>query len=521
MKTHSVDSHRHRMTTDSHRHRMATVVWIAVMALLIVVPGVHFAQLTVFKPPAHYPAVVPQISVTGSTPPKDLIARLRSLPYVPHYPPVVITFHNIDVKGEEYTVTPQAFAADMRLLHEAGWTTLTAAQFEAWQHGSRLPPHSFLLTFDDGALGVYRYADPVLRQYNMHGIAFIITGWVGTHHPYYMTWRELELLQADHHWDIEAHTHLGHGFVVSNAAGTLKPFLDTTMWLPRQHRVETLAEYRTRVRSDLQQCIADLVDHGFPRPHLFAYPFSAVGDNAVGAALYSIVHSMFDAAFLDSSAGVPTQLKEELSHEFRRVDVIRRTSENQFVQNIENSTQRATYALTATSWRTGNWVSTTGASIKLPATSPVPLSVVLTGNSYAEMHLNPYYTSFWTNYQVRATFSGLKDGVGASLFTLTGSNDELEAAVTSSGYSLYRGEANTSMLESGQLATSGPTHQVEMTVRPGSVVVRIDGQLLTTVKTNQASRGGITIGGDPQRGVPQLDSVSVTPLPSAALSERS
>ena len=54
-------------------------------------------------------------------------------------------------------------------------------------------------------------------------------------------------------------------------------------------------------------------------------------------------------------------------------------------------------------------------------------------------------------------------------------------------------------------------------MRPGSVAVRIDGQLLATVITNQTSRGGITIGGDPQHDTqaPQLDSVSVTPLPAS------
>ena len=433
------------------------------------------------------------------------------------YPPIVITYHDIAPQGTQYTVTPAAFATQMRLLHDGGWHTLTADQFDAWLHGASVPVRSVLLTFDDGPIGVYRYADSVLRHYNFHGVAFIITGWVGTHQPYYLTWPELKLLRADGHWDIEAHTHLGHGYVASNAAGTLEPFLASTMWLPKQHRVEMLAEYRTRVRSDLRQCIADLVAHGFPWPHLFAYPFSAVGENAVGAALYSIVHSMFDAAFLDSSAGQPTELKEELSHQFRRVDVIRPESLSQFTQNVENSTQLPVFTLDATSWRRVSWVSTTGASVKLPGTGPVPLSVAFTGNPYAEMHLDPYHTSFWTDYQVGASFTRLRGEAGASLDVLLGSGDEIEAAVTSSGYSLYQGTgAATRLQKSGLLAAPGPAHRVEITVHPGSIAVHIDGQLVTTVTTNQTSRGGITVGGDPEHDTqaPQLDSLSVTPLPT-------
>lgn len=509
------------MTTHSVRwwsHRRLTLFWTAVVALLVLGPAYRFAELTVLKPVPKFAAVVNQINVTGATPPTDLSARLRAAVSNPYYPPIVITYHDIAPQGGQYTVTPAAFAAQMRLLHDSGWHTLTAAQFEAWLHGAPLRPRSVLLTFDDGALGVYRYADPVLRHYNLHGIAFIITGWVGTHQPYYMTWPELRLLQVDGHWDIEAHTHLGHGFVASDAAGTLEPFLATTMWLPKQHRVETLSEYRARVRSDLGQCVTDLVAHGFPRPQLFAYPFSAVGENAVGAALYSIVHSMFDAAFLDSSAGLPTQLKEELSNQFRRVDVIRHESLSQFTQNIENSMQQPVFALDANSWRQASWVSTTGASVELPSTGPLKLSAGLTGDPYAEMHLAPYSTSFWTDYQARANFTGLRGEVGASLDALLGSHDEFEASVTNSGYSLYRGtEADTRLLKSGLLAAPGPTHQVALTVRSGSVAVRIDGQLVATVATTQTSRGGITVGGDPEHDTeaPQLESVSVTPLPAS------
>ena len=44
----------------------------------------------------------------------------------------------------------------------------------------------------------------------MHATAFIITGFVGTHAPYYMTWDQITELQNSGRWDIEAHTHLGH-----------------------------------------------------------------------------------------------------------------------------------------------------------------------------------------------------------------------------------------------------------------------------------------------------------------------
>ena len=50
-------------------------------------------------------------------------------------------------------MTPEDFAAQMRLIHDAGWTTLTADQLDGWLRGEPMPPHAVLITFDDGAMG--------------------------------------------------------------------------------------------------------------------------------------------------------------------------------------------------------------------------------------------------------------------------------------------------------------------------------------------------------------------------------
>src|SRR6202012_3616560 len=192
---------------------------VGLVALLVLVPAFGFARLTTFKSDRSSEDINAQAYVAGSKSPANLVTELASTNTGVHYPPIIVTYHDIAVKGTQYTVTPAAFAAQMRVLHDSGWHTLPAAQFAAWLHGAPLPPRSLLLTFDDGARGVYRYADPVLRHYGLHGIAFLITGWVGTDQPYYMTWPKLHKLQADGHWDLEAHTHLGHGFVASNAKG--------------------------------------------------------------------------------------------------------------------------------------------------------------------------------------------------------------------------------------------------------------------------------------------------------------
>ena len=89
-----------------------------------------------------------------------------------------------------------------------------------------------MITFDDGATGVWQYADPVLKRLDMHAIAFIITGFVGTHAPYYMTWDQITELHNSGRWDMEAHTHLGHVQVPSDNNGNEGPFLTTGRGCP-------------------------------------------------------------------------------------------------------------------------------------------------------------------------------------------------------------------------------------------------------------------------------------------------
>src|SRR5690242_16850447 len=121
---------------------------------------------------------------------QHLLAQLRAIPDAPaHSPPVVLVYHNISEEPGFYTVTPQAFAAQMQLLHDSGYTTITENQLTAWLRGGTLPPRPVLLTFDDGVEGVWQAADPILARYQQHAMAFIITGFVGTR-PYYMNWPE-------------------------------------------------------------------------------------------------------------------------------------------------------------------------------------------------------------------------------------------------------------------------------------------------------------------------------------------
>lgn len=82
------------------------------------------------------------------------------------------------------SVSPDAFAEQMELLGERGFTPLTTAQLgDAWRAGGRpLPRQPVLITFDDGYEGVHRHALPVLAKQGFASTLFVSTGWLcGAH----------------------------------------------------------------------------------------------------------------------------------------------------------------------------------------------------------------------------------------------------------------------------------------------------------------------------------------------------
>ena len=105
-----------------------------------------------------------------------------------------------------YIVPPAAFAAQMRMLADSGYHTITPDQLYGYLiSGKRLPVKPIMLSFDDTDLDQYTVAYPEMKKYGFTGVFFIMTVSLGR--PHYMSSDQVRILSDEgntigsHTWD--------------------------------------------------------------------------------------------------------------------------------------------------------------------------------------------------------------------------------------------------------------------------------------------------------------------------------
>ncbi|MCZ0208059.1 polysaccharide deacetylase family protein [Streptomyces sp. UMAF16] len=415
--------------------------------------------------------------------------------------PIVLAYHDINPEPtNDYTLTPQQLDTQLAKLEAAGYRSLTTKEFTRYLTTGTTPaPHTVYLTFDDGTRGLWTYADQVLAKHKMRAASFLITGAVGTHRPYYLSWAEIDRMKSSGRWDFQDHTHLSHERAAIDAAGHQGSVLANRLWLAKEKRLETENEYRTRVRTDLDTSLRAFSDHHLPAPQLFAYPFSetAAPTNLAArntSALERLLRERFTASLTNvSPRPLPAGPRAAAARLVERLEVMRTTSTDTFVKQLNE------------------WVSRSPAEVPEPLRNPeqwrFPGSpsgtglAALTGKGVAKgtyvsaVHL-PMGTADWNTYRVSATVAGLRGTkTSASVEVGHGSLVPVTVTVSETGVRVTERPADgTARVTTGKL-TPAAAHRLDLEVSPGGVRVTVDGGHALVARATKALDPARTSGG--------------------------
>lgn len=186
----------------------------------------------------------------------------------------VLMYHRVGTATNDwerkYCVSPAQFASQMRLLHDKGHRACSIDSFVGWLGGDgTLPQGAFLLTFDDGFLGVYEHACPVLAELGWPATVFLVSQLIGQRD----VWTESE-----------------------NRAGQTQPLLDRmhveamasdgfAFHSHTRRHADLLTLGDTQLLDELAGSRTDLEDLlGQPVPYL-AYPYGRYDDRVRDAAI--------------------------------------------------------------------------------------------------------------------------------------------------------------------------------------------------------------------------------------------
>ena len=438
--------------------------------------------------------------------------------------PIVLSYHDIrpGADGGEYVISPQRFAAQMQMLDEAGYTSLTLDQFLAYREGTYTPPaRSFLLTFDDGTKGLWRYADPILERYGMNALSFVITGSVGTRQPYYLTWAEIRAMHDTGRWSFGSHTDDLHHRVATgpdSRGGALTHRRWSASPTDGSSRWESTAAFRARVSHDLDRSVRLMAEHGLPAPTTFSYPFSDLNQTAAGD--LGIVESALDARFHVTFVNAgrdprPATRRDRDALVVERLEIFAKDTDRSVFDGIRGmSSLSVTEADGAprdllddtTAWRNrerGPAALGIGDDGLQPSTQ---------GGSFVAAGYAPALTTDWVDYVVEARVEGLRKGSRTIAVTAREGSDQ-PVRLRLSAQQAQVVDADDRVIAVADVRDTG-THTISMTVGAARTVVVLDGRRVGTVPVTRegTSTGGITVDWSAAGATtPGVSSLSVRP----------
>ena len=171
----------------------------------------------------------------------------------------ILCYHRFGNNRSRLTVTPAAFEAQMEYLARNGYQVVPLSRLTGFLEGKEpLPPKSVVITIDDGYRSTHEIAYPILKRYDFPATVFLYSDFVGAADA--MTWGQMQDLVRSGRIEIQPHS---------------RTHSNLTQKLPG----ESDANYRDRIRREIETPIALIQDRLALASSSFAYPYGDVNES--------------------------------------------------------------------------------------------------------------------------------------------------------------------------------------------------------------------------------------------------
>ena len=190
----------------------------------------------------------------------------------------ILLYHGISTSERTDCLTQKELRKQLQMIKRLGFTPVTATDLDRYfQKQGKLPPKPIMITFDDSRVDSFVNADPILKELGFRATMFVILSPRASWH-FHASPQELRHWQATGRWDLQAHAHLAHDPIPVNGTGTTGHFFANRMWLAKEKRLETRAEFEARLDEEYKNA-KGLVEDVLPGKPIvaLAYPYGDYG----------------------------------------------------------------------------------------------------------------------------------------------------------------------------------------------------------------------------------------------------
>ena len=357
----------------------------------------------------------------------------------------VLLYHGVmsdpNWKPDGVNISRADFEDQMLAMKAAEYQSISLSDFNDFIKGRKqLPEKSVLITFDDGRADSFYNADPVLRATGFKAVMFAITGRSlgpdNAKETFHLNEDELQKMSASGRWEIESHTQNGHGNIKIDAAGDQGYFLTNKMWLDSQNRLETDAEFQTRIDADLVGSKRDLENKLGVNVLGFAYPFGDFGQENSNypqgeKILATEVNSLFPLSFRQvGNNEYPGNYPGEGYRLIKREDISSPIDINKFILLLSGDKEKP-LPYSDNFSRDRGWLDAWGSS-------KLSQGLLLTGATPDEDSSLTYLngTAFWKDYRANAVLRLMKGSSFAMVARYNNSNNYASCDFSDSHISL-------------------------------------------------------------------------------------